>query len=132
MLRLRGAVIILGMLFMLLPACKDSEIPEFSLPETSILSVRKNWAVVTFNYLPLYSEARISSDIVWEARKGDVFEVLEQSLETEYLYSSDDYWYRISSRDGVEGWAFGAGLESYSSVEEARNAASRLDDEEGF
>jgi hypothetical protein len=133
LLPLRALLLLaLLVLTLLLPAsCAEDEIGTFDLPTTEILSVRKNWAVVSLSYLPLYEEPSIDAPSRWHARRGEVFEVLEQSLETEYLYSREDYWFRIG-HDGAEGWAFGAGLRSYASREEALDAASRLSGGEGF
>jgi hypothetical protein len=111
-------------------SCSSDEIRSFELPPTEVLSLRKNWAVVSQSYLPLYAEATIDSPITWNARRGEVFEVLEQSLETEYLYSRESHWFKVAHEE-AEGWAFGAGLDSYASQEEARDAASRLSETQG-
>ncbi len=112
-------------------ACGERQSLELQLPETSIISVRKNWVVVKYSYLPLYAEPTVDADIRWHARMGNVFEVMEQSLKTEFLYNEEEYWLFVSHGD-VGGWVFGAGVESYSSREEALDAASRLDVGEGF
>lgn len=127
----------LSLLFLLiLGSCSEEKIPELTLPETPVLSLRQDWAVIRFSYLPLYTRASIESEVAGLARQGDVYELLEQSLETELLYSRQDYWYKIALPDEhgehAAAWAFAAGMEFYSSRDEALNAAGRMADTEGF
>lgn len=125
------ALSLVGILFVTLTSCGTKELPDIQLPPSSILSVRKNWAVVSADYLPLYSQPDVASDMTWVARQGDVYQVSEQSLESQFLYSQEDYWYMVSNEQS-SGWAFGAGIRSYSSKEEALDAASRIFEGEGF
>ena len=117
------------LLVLILPACAEELLPPPDLPETLILSRRRNWVVVSLPYLPIYATDHIESDVLAIVRRGDVFEVLEQSLRREFLYSREDHWYFLRN---AEGWAFGAGLYSFSTREEAQNAAYRLETGEGF
>ncbi len=127
----RGMYLGFLLLALLNTSCREEQLPELNLPPTPVLSVRKNWAVVERSYLPLYAQPGIESEILWHARQGEVFEVLEQSLETEYLYTEESYWFLVQHSD-ARGWAFGAGIQSYASREEAINAASWLASREEF
>ncbi|WP_144082918.1 hypothetical protein [Salinispira pacifica] len=123
-------------ILLILGSCSEEKIPELSLPPTPVLSLRQDWAVIRFSYLPLYTEASIESEVAGLARQGDVHELLEQSLETELLYSRQDYWYKIALNDDhgehSSAWAFAAGLEFYSSRDEALNASGRMAETQGF
>ena len=112
-------------------SCSERPLPSPELPQTQILSLRKRWVVVSHSYLPLYESGDVKSDVVWVARRGDVFEVLDQSLKTEFLYTKEEYWYLLR-HELVEGWAFGADLHSFFTQAEAQNAAYRLESGEGF
>ena len=101
------------------------------LPATEVISLRNKWAVISLAYLPLYEEGNLNTAVQWVARRMEVFEVMAQSLETEFLYGKEEYWYQLR-HDRTEGWAFGAGLYAFPSEREAYNAAARLESGEGF
>lgn len=120
-------------LSLLLLSCVEKAPPPPVLPETRVLSLRNNWGVISLPYFPLYERGSLESDVMWVARQGDIFEVLQQNLEKEFLYSTEDYWYLLrheSAGESLSGWAFGAGFQFFSTLEEARTAAAQLSSEE--
>ncbi len=67
--------------------------------------------------LPVRETANRTSRIVYRMREGEVSKIIsrgEQSDEAGFV----DYWYKILTTDGIEGWLFGYYLDVYSVLDD--------------
>jgi hypothetical protein len=116
-------LVLTGVIALLLISCGGgSDMEEIEMPETSVLSLRAEWGVVTEAYTRVYvspeAEARINAHL----RQNSVVEITDKSTFSDTMNDREGHWYRIRTSD-VQGWIFGASLDLYNSEQQARNAA---------
>lgn len=66
------------------------------------------WRIAIASGVRLRSAPNTSAEEVTRLLIGSVVRELEQSASKEKIGSSEDYWYRVSTGDGKEGWLFGS------------------------
>jgi hypothetical protein len=57
--------------------------------------------------LPLREEPQQEARRVYKLREGQVVKVLSRGEQKAQIASYEDYWYRVLTDDGYEGWSFG-------------------------
>ena len=76
--------------------------------------------------LPVRAEAAATADIIYQLREGQVVKVLERGAELEQVGVFENYWYRVLTEDGTEGYTFGEFLPVFESTGDAQADAARL------
>ena len=103
---------------------KTEEKVNIDLPATPVLTIQAKWGLVKASYLRVRKEPDISSGVVDHLRIGSLAEILSKTDSLETIEDESDYWYEIYS-NGIRGWVFGAYLDFFDSIEEARAAARK-------
>ena len=76
--------------------------------------------------LPVRAQASATAGIVYKLREQEVTKVLERGAEPEQVGSFENYWYRVLTEDGTEGFTFGEFLPLFESTGDPRADAVRL------
>ena len=76
--------------------------------------------------LPVRAQASATAGIVYKLREQEVTKVLERGAEPEQVSSFENYWYRVLTEDGTEGFTFGEFLPLFESTGDPRADAVRL------
>ena len=76
--------------------------------------------------LPVRAEASATAGIVYKLREQEVIKVIERGAEPEQVGSFENYWYRVLTEDGTEGYTFGEFLPVFESFGDPRAEAARL------
>lgn len=102
-------VVILVMPLILNLSCKKGENGDGSLEEGEEGMVVKEgeYLYITATKLNLRSKPSLEGKVITVLDKGDRVTFLEKSSETEYIDEVEDYWYRVRTSEGDEGWLFG-------------------------
>lgn len=126
--RRAGRLSLLGVLLLSLIACSGrSDLSEIEMPETSVLSLRAEWAVVARAYTRVQELPEPEAQISAHLRRGTVVEITDKSTFTDTMNDETSNWYRVRAGD-IAGWVFGSALNLYNSEKQARNAADLLGD----
>ena len=76
--------------------------------------------------LPVRAEASATAGIVYKLRELEVTKVLARGAEPEQVGSFENYWYRVLTEDGTEGFTFGEFLPVFETFGDPRAEAARL------
>lgn len=76
--------------------------------------------------LPLREEPQQESRRVYKLREGQVVKVLGRGEQEVQIGSYQDYWYRVLTEDGYEGWCFGYFLPEFQSAGDPQAEAAAL------
>jgi uncharacterized protein YgiM (DUF1202 family) len=121
------ALMSLAALVLLIPGCRRAEpIPAISLPPTSVLSTRSNYAVVTENLLRVRDKPGKDATVILHIRRGNVVEVVSRTETMEEVEGVLGYWYLVDY-SGLKGWVFGAYLRIAGSRSEAERLSGTLE-----
>ena len=117
------SLIILASSFILgaISACK----PRLRLPEDSSLGGNAQWLIISSQYCQMKNDPTNSSQNLAILRKGTVLRIIE----SKYSTSESDrgtLWFRIQEA-GQTGWVPALEVNTYSSENQARNAALRME-----
>ncbi len=72
--------------------------------------------------LAIREEPSINSNRVYKLRKGQEIKIIEKSEVQEKIGGHDGVWYRVLTKDGVQGYAFDYYLKIFDSTDEAEEA----------
>ena len=67
---------------------------------------RKNFTI-TNNNVNFRRDANLTSQILGQLNNGDRVEVTQKGDKKEKIGQWDNYWYKIKTQQGIEGWVFG-------------------------
>ena len=105
----KGWLVFLVCLLVLI-SCKDNlNNNDVFLPETKVLSVDENRAVVASEYLRVRISPDASSNVLSYLREGQVVEIIGRSEQKELINEGEFYWYEILCQGG-SGWVHGSYL----------------------
>ena len=104
----KGWVAFLVCLLVLI-SCKENLDNNVFLPETKVLAVNENRAVVASEYLRVRISPDASSNVLSYLREGQVVELLGRSERKEVINEGEFYWYEILCQGG-SGWVHGSYL----------------------
>ena len=76
--------------------------------------------------LPVRAEASATAGIVYKLREQEVTKVIERGAEPKQVGSFENYWYRVLTEDGTEGYTFGEFLPVFESSGDPRAEAARM------
>ncbi len=76
--------------------------------------------------LPVRAEASATAGIVYKLREQEVIKVIARGAEPEQVGSFENYWYRVLTEDGTEGYTFGEFLPVFESFGDPHAEAARL------
>ena len=76
--------------------------------------------------LPVRAKASATAGIVYKLRELEVTKVLARGAEPEQVGSFENYWYRVLTEDGTEGFTFGEFLPVFETFGDPRAEAARL------
>ena len=76
--------------------------------------------------LPVRAEASATAGIVYKLREQEVIKVIGRGAEPEQVGSFENYWYRVLTEDGTEGYTFGEFLPVFESFGDPHAEAARL------
>ncbi len=76
--------------------------------------------------LPVRAEASATAGIVYKLRELEVTKVIARGAEREQVGSFENYWYRVLTEDGTEGFTFGEFLPVFEAAGDPRAEAVRL------
>ena len=76
--------------------------------------------------LPVRAEASATAGIVYKLRELEVTKVIARGAEPEQVGSFENYWYRVLTEDGTEGFTFGEFLPVFEAAGDPRAEAVRL------
>ena len=94
---------------LVLISCKENLDNNVFLPETKVLAVNENRAVVASEYLRVRISPDASSNVLSYLREGQVVELLGRSERKEVINEGESYWYEILCQGG-RGWVHGSYL----------------------
>ena len=94
---------------LVLISCKENLDNNVFLPETKVLAVNENRAVVASEYLRVRISPDASSNVLSYLREGQVVELLGRSERKEVINEGEFYWYEILCQGG-SGWVHGSYL----------------------
>ena len=94
---------------LVLISCKENLDNNVFLPETKVLAVNENRAVVASEYLRVRISPDASSNVLSYLREGQVVELLGRSERKEVINEGEFYWYEILCQGG-RGWVHGSYL----------------------
>lgn len=125
----RKAVAVAAMIFasVLLGSCNVVKDREISVePENPVeLTPGIQWAVINTPYAGFRKEPSFSSEVIFHARKGEIFQISGKALEQ---YENEDFdvpvikfWYKLD-----EGWLEETSVMIYDNKFMARTAAERI------
>ena len=115
------------LLLTLLFSCRREVEPEkITLPPTSVLSIRSNWAVVKSPFLRVREEPFADAKIHTHVRRGAVLEIISRAERKETVENDSSYWYNINYA-GLRGWVFGSYIEVLDSKNKAQEYAAGLE-----
>jgi Bacterial SH3 domain len=99
-------------------------------PLATALSVQAKSRIAVASGVRVRSTPSTSGEEVARLPIGAIVNELEQSTAKEKIGSSEDYWYRVSTSDGKQGWVFGSFIAPFDSTRAAeiyqRIASERL------
>ncbi len=99
--------------------------PRLRLPEDSSLGGNAQWLIISSQYCQMKNDPTNSSQNLAILRKGTVLRIIE----SKYSTSESDrgtLWFRIQEA-GQTGWVPALEVNTYSSENQARNAALRME-----
>ena len=76
--------------------------------------------------LPLREQPNQEARRVYRLREGELVKVLERGEAKVKVGVYEDYWYRVLSQDGSEGWCFGRFLPVFQAAGDPQEQAARL------
>jgi hypothetical protein len=76
--------------------------------------------------LPLREQPNQEARRVYKLRQGELVKVLERGEAKVLIATYEDYWYRVLTEDGSEGWCFGYFLPVFPSAGDPQAEAVRL------
>ena len=76
--------------------------------------------------LPVRAQASATADIIYKLREQEVTKVIERGAELAQVGSFENYWYRVLTENGTEGFTFGEFLPLFESTGDPRADAVRL------
>jgi hypothetical protein len=76
--------------------------------------------------LPLRDQPNQEARRVYKLREGELVKVLEQGEAKELIGTYENFWYRVLTEDGSEGWCFGYFLPVFRSSGDPQEEAVRL------
>ena len=105
----KGWLTFLFCLFVLVSCKENFNNNDVFLPETKVLSVNENRAVVASEYLRVRISPDASSNVLSYLREGQVVELLGRSERKEVINEGEFFWYEILCQ-GCSGWVHGSYL----------------------
>ena len=103
--------------------CAKKEAPAaIDLPATPVLTMQRNWVVVTSPYVRVRKGPNAASEVIAHLRHRSVAEIVTRTPFPETLEDKSDFWYQVQA-EGVRGWIFGSFIELYDSKAGAEQAA---------
>lgn len=76
---------------------------------------KNTYGIILKGYTALRIDPMIFSGIVSDLNKGTSVQVMEKSKEKSWVGKSNDYWYKVVTKDGISGWVFGQNISIHSS-----------------
>jgi len=76
--------------------------------------------------LPLREQPNQEARRVYKLRQGELVKVLERGQAKVLIATYEDYWYRVLTEEGSEGWCFGYFLPVFPSAGDPQAEAARL------
>lgn len=67
----------------------------------------KNIFQITNNNVNFRREANLTSQILGQLNSGDQVKVVQKGEKKEKIGKWENYWYKIKTQSGIEGWIFG-------------------------
>ena len=104
-------------------SCQQEDFEDrVALPETGLLIVRPQWAIVVESYVRLLAAPGADNEITGHLRDGDVVEIVEIGTTQFMISGSDDAWFLVEDGDS-RGWVTSSALALFGSRNQAENAA---------
>jgi hypothetical protein len=72
------------------------------------------YGIITKGYTAMRIDPMIFAGIIADLNKGVSVSVLQRSAEKSWVGKSNDYWFKVRTKEGLSGWVFGQNISIHS------------------
>ena len=105
---MKGGTLLIGVLMIALlaggPGCSKKD--DAITPDT--------YGIITKGYTAMRIDPMIFAGIISDLNKGVSVSVLQRSAEKSWVGKNNDYWYKVRTKEGLNGWVFGQNIAIHS------------------